>query len=148
MTIQSETHEITFPTGEGPWTWDQAEALIGLVEDMFHRVDVNALVNGFTEDCVFHFADQPEQQGREALRKLFSARLARQQNYRLKKTVLAIDGNRLANKWEGTWTDRNSGKDMAGFGVEVWVMRNGKIADWQAAFNVWEVGGERGSSVM
>jgi nuclear transport factor 2 (NTF2) superfamily protein len=148
MTIQSEIHEIAFPTGEDPWTWDQAEALIRLVEDMFHRVDVNALVNGFTEDCVFRFADQPEQRGREALRKLFSARLARQQDYRLKKTVLAIEGNRLANKWEGTWTDRNTGKDMAGFGVEVWVMRDGKIADWQAAFNVWEAGGERGSSVM
>jgi hypothetical protein len=25
---------------------------------------------------------------------------------------------------------------MRGFGVEVWVMRNGKIAIWEAAFNV------------
>ena len=29
-----------------------------------------------------------------------------------------------------------SGVAMRGFGVEVWVMRDGKIAIWEAAFNV------------
>jgi hypothetical protein len=37
---------------------------------------------------------------------------------------------------------------MAGRGLEVWRMRDGMIARWDAAFNVWEQGGERTSPVM
>jgi hypothetical protein len=37
---------------------------------------------------------------------------------------------------------------MAGRGVEVWRMRDGMIAVWDAAFNVWEQGGQRQSPVM
>ncbi len=66
---------------------------------MFHRSDIDALVNGFTDDCMFQFAEQPPQQGREALRRFFAARLSRQKNYRLTKTLMAVDGNILANVW-------------------------------------------------
>ena len=46
------------------------------------------------------------------------------------------------------WEDRDSGKQMAGRGLEVWRMRDGMIAVWDAAFNVWEKDGPRVSSVM
>jgi len=105
-------------------------------------------VHGFTEDCVVRFSEQPELRGRDALRKLFTARLARQMNYRLRKTLLALEGNVLANVWEGSWEDRDTGKPMAGRGLEVWRMRDGMIAVWDAAFNVWERDGERKSPVM
>lgn len=137
-----------FPKGQGRWTKPQANALLRTVEDMFHRRDVDALVHGFTEDCVVRFSEQPERRGRAALRELFTARLNRQQDYRLTKTLRALDGNVLANTWEGTWTDRETGKTMAGRGVEVWAMRDGMIAVWDAAFNIWEAGGERTSPVM
>ena len=138
----------TFPKGEDAWTHEQADALLRIVEDMFHRRDVEALVKGFTEDCVVRFSEQPERYGREPLRELFAARLARQKNYRLKKTCLALERNVLANVWEGTWEDRDTGKPMVGRGLEVWRMRDGMIAVWDAAFNVWEQGGERKSPVM
>jgi len=54
----------------------------------------------------------------------------------------------IANLWEGTWDDTNTGKQMTGRGLEVWRMRDGMIAVWDAAFNVWEQGGERKSSIM
>jgi nuclear transport factor 2 (NTF2) superfamily protein len=139
---------MNFPTGEDTWTKGQVDTLLRAVEDMFHRRDVEALVNGFTEDCVVRFSELPERRGRGALRELFTARLARQRNYRLKKTCLALEGNVLANVWEGIWEDRDTGKPMAGRGLEVWTMRDGKIAVWDAAFNVWEEGGERRSPVM
>ena len=63
-------------------------------------------------------------------------------------TLLALEGNVLANVWEGTWEDRDSGKKMAGRGLETWRMRDGMINVWDAAFNVWEEGGERKSAVM
>jgi nuclear transport factor 2 (NTF2) superfamily protein len=137
-----------FPKGRSRWTRSQATTLLRVVEAMFHRRDVEALVNGFTEDCVVRFAEQPERRGRAALRQLFTARLARQKDYRLTKTLMALDGNVLANSWEGAWVDRETGKSMAGRGVEVWTMRDGMIAEWDAAFNIWEQGGERKSLVM
>ena len=139
---------MKFPKGEARWTRAQANALLRAVEDMFHRADTEALVNGFTVDCVFRFAEQPERQGRPALRKFFSARLARQKTYRLTKTLLALEGNVLTNVWEGTWEDGVTGKKMAGRGLEVWRMRDGMIASWDAAFNVWEAGGRRQSPIM
>ena len=141
-------HGVTFPKGTDGWSRHQANTLLRQVEEIFHRVDIEALVNGFTDDCVFRFAEQPEQKGRVALRQLFLARLSRQQDYRLKKTCLAIDGNKIANKWEGTWTDKETGKKMAGFGVEVWTMKDGRIAVWDASFNAWEEGVARKSAVM
>lgn len=142
------TQSKAFPTGQSQWTRPQANTLLRAVEAMFHRRDVEALVNGFTEDCIVRFAEQPERRGRAALRQLFAARLARQKDYRLRKTLVALDGNVLANTWEGTWEDRETGKSMAGRGVEVWTMRDGMIAVWDAAFNIWEHGGERKSAVM
>lgn len=115
----AETMQATaFPKGQDAWTKPQANALLRAVEDMFHRRDLDALVEGFTEDCIVRFAEQPERRGRAALRELC------------------------------TWTDRETGKAMAGRGVEVWAMRDGMIAVWDAAFNIWEQGGERKSPVM
>ena len=56
------------------------------------------------------------------------------------KQFRALAGDTIANSWEGEWQDRVTGKQMAGRGVEVWKMRDGKIAVWEAAFNFNEVG--------
>jgi hypothetical protein len=42
----------------------------------------------------------------------------------------------MTNVWDGEWEDADSGLAVRGFGVEVWIMRGGKIAIWEAAFNV------------
>jgi hypothetical protein len=42
----------------------------------------------------------------------------------------------MSNVWSGEWEDATNGKRMRGYGVEVWTMRGGKIAVWEAAFNV------------
>jgi nuclear transport factor 2 (NTF2) superfamily protein len=130
------------------WSRARARGLLRAVEGMFHRRDVEALVEGFTPDCVVRFAEQPERRGRQALRAFLTARLARQKDYRLKKTLMALDGNTLANLWEGTWEDARTGKHMTGRGLEVWRMRGGKIVVWDAVFNVWERDGDRTSPIM
>lgn len=130
------------------WTTERAARLIAGVVERFHTVDIDGLVDGFVPDVVFRFGEQPEQHGRDALRALLTARLSRQEGYRLTKRNCAIDGCRLTNTWEGTWTDRVSGRAMAGFGVEFWDMRGEQIERWEAAFNVWEVDGPRQSPVM
>ena len=49
-------------------------------------------------------------------------------------------GDVLANYWEGDWEDAQTGAKMIGRGVEIWQLRQGKIARWEAAFNLREAG--------
>ena len=50
-------------------------------------------------------------------------------------------GDTLANTWDASWNDAQTGKPMLGRGTEIWVVRDGRIAVWDATFNVWEKGG-------
>jgi nuclear transport factor 2 (NTF2) superfamily protein len=118
-----------------PRNSDEARALVKYVESLFMPWNVDALVGGFTEDCVVRFGTVPEFRGRDRLREFFTARLARQKNYRLRKQFRALYRGTITNIWDGEWEDADSGARMKGFGVEVWQMRGGKIAVWEASFN-------------
>jgi nuclear transport factor 2 (NTF2) superfamily protein len=123
-----------------PQTIDEARAFVAQVESLFMPWNIEVLLAGFTEDCVVRFGDLPEFRGKPALEQLFRGRSERQKDYRLRKQLRAFAGDTIANSWEGQWEDRATGKQMAGFGVEIWVMRDGRIAVWEAAFNVNEIG--------
>ena len=118
-----------------PQTADEAKALVKYVESLFMPWNIDALVGGFTDDCVVRFGTVPEFRGCEALRAFFTARSGKQKGYRLKKSFRTLMNDTITNVWEGEWQDAESGATMRGFGVEVWVMRDGKIAVWEAAFN-------------
>jgi nuclear transport factor 2 (NTF2) superfamily protein len=125
--------------GQNPRTADEARAFVAHVESLFMPWNIDGLLAGFTEDCIVKFGDLPELRGKAALEKLFRSRMERQKDYRLKKEFRALAGDVIANYWEGWWEDRMTGKKMRGRGVEVWMMRDGKIAVWEAAFNANEV---------
>lgn len=97
-----------------------------------------AIEQGFTEDAVARFADFPEMRGREAIMRFLQARFARTQGYRLTKTLHCLMGDTLANTWDASWQDAQTGKPMLGRGTEIWVVRDGRIALWDATFNVGE----------
>jgi nuclear transport factor 2 (NTF2) superfamily protein len=119
-----------------PRTVEEARAFVAYVESLFMPWKIDALVAGFTDDCVVRFGTAPELRGRKALREFFTARSVRQKNYRLDKQFRALMGDVIANVWSGEWEDAGTGTRMRGYGVETWVMRDGKIAVWEAAFNV------------
>ena len=118
-----------------PRTAEEADALVKHVETLFMPCNVDALVAGFTDDCLVRFGTLPEFRGSDALRAFFAARSSKQKGYRLKKTFRTLANDTITNVWEGEWQDAASGAAMRGFGVELWVMRDGKIAVWEAAFN-------------
>ncbi len=118
-----------------PRTVEEARSLVRHVESLFMPWDIDSLVAGFTEDCVVRFGVVPEFRGREALREFFIARRDKQKGYRLKKRFRALVNDIITNVWGGEWEDAATGRPMKGFGVEVWTMRDGKIALWEAAFN-------------
>ena len=122
-------------TDRNPRTPDEARALVAYVESLFMPWNVDALVAGFTDDCVVRFGAIPEFRGHDALRKFFTARCARQKGYRLKKQFRTLMGDLMTNVWDGEWEDAETGRPMKGYGIEVWTMRDGRIAVWEAAFN-------------
>jgi len=129
-----------------PRTTEEARAFVKHVESLFMPWNVEGIVAGFTDDCVVRFGDMPEFRGKAELTRFFRARSARQRGYRLRKELRAMMGDVLANYWEGDWEDAQTGARMAGRGVEVWQLRGGKIALWEAAFNVHEAGKDGGGS--
>jgi len=123
-----------------PRTAEEARAFVAHVESFFMPWNIEGLLAGFTDDCVVRFGDMPEFCGKAALEKLFRGRSERQKDYRLRKQFRALMGDAIANYWEGEWEDRVTGARMTGRGVEIWIMRDGKIAVWEAAFNTNEAG--------
>jgi nuclear transport factor 2 (NTF2) superfamily protein len=123
-----------------PQTLEEARLFVAHVQSRFTPWDIPGLLAGFTEDCVVRFGDLPEFRGKAALEQLFRSRSERQKDYRLRKELRALSGDTIANYWEGEWQDRVTGKQMTGRGVEIWLMREGRIAVWEAAFNFNEVG--------
>jgi nuclear transport factor 2 (NTF2) superfamily protein len=121
-----------------PRTVEEARAFVAQVESLFMPWDIPGLLAGFTDDCTVRFGDLPEFRGKTALEKLLRGRSERQKDYRLRKEFRALMGDTIANYWEGEWEDRLTGAKMTGRGVEIWVMREGKIAVWEAAFNANE----------
>jgi nuclear transport factor 2 (NTF2) superfamily protein len=118
-----------------PRTAAEAKALVKHVESLFMPWNIDALIDGFTNDCVVRFGTVPEFRGREALRAFFTARSGKQKGYRLKKSFRAMVNDTITNVWDGEWQDAETGAAMRGFGVEVWITRDGKIAVWEGAFN-------------
>jgi nuclear transport factor 2 (NTF2) superfamily protein len=129
-------------------TWDAAERLVQEVEDAFGAADLARIEQGFTDDAVARFADFPEMRGREAIMRFLLARFARTKGYKLKKTLHCLMGDVLANTWDAGWEDAQTGKPMSGRGTEIWIVRDGRIALWDATFNVWEKGGPPSTPVV
>jgi len=121
--------------------WDSAKRLVQAVEDAFGAADLAQIEQGFTEDAVTRFADFPEMRGRDAIMRFLRARFARTKGYRLKKTLHCVMGDTLANSWDARRQDAQTGKSMLGRGTEIWIVRDGRIALWDATFNAWEEGG-------
>jgi nuclear transport factor 2 (NTF2) superfamily protein len=131
MSAQSVSKEAD----RNPRSHEEARSFVAHVESLFMPWHIDALVGGFTEDCVVRFGVIPEFRGHDALRKFFTARSVRQKGYRLRKQFRTLMGDVMTNSWDGEWDDADTGRRMKGFGVEVWTMQGGKIAIWEAAFN-------------
>ena len=131
-----------------PLTWIAAARLVRAVEDAFGAADLAAIEAGFTEDATARFADFPELIGRAAIMRFLTARFARTRNYRLAKTLRCVMGDIIGNTWDATWEDAKTGKAMQGRGTEFWVVRDGRIAVWDATFNAWEQGGPPATPVV
>ena len=122
--------------------WNEALRIVQRAEDTFNRGDVGAIVARYAADVVIRFAGIPEITGKPDAEKFLRARFARQNNYRLKKTLFMVDGFKIGATYAASWDDAKTGKQMRGRGAEFWEYRDGKLILWDAALNVWEAGAD------
>lgn len=136
----STTSSLAPAQAEPVITWEAAEKAMRLSEERFASGDVDGLVSKYSEGVVIRFAALPEIRGRQAAREWLKKRLRRQQNYRLTKVLLAIDGQKVTRSWTGNWIDSVTGKKMEGRGIEFLEYSGGELVLWDACFHVWEEG--------
>lgn len=127
---------------------EQALAMVAAAQRNFGSGNVPEIIAGFTDDVVIQFAEVPELRGKAAAEKFLKARFARQKDYRLTKTLRMLQGNMIGNFWDGEWTDAQTGARMKGRGTEFWTVVGGKVALWEATFNVWDADAGPKSAVM
>src|SRR6266481_5146693 len=92
-------------TSRNPRTVEEARLFVKHVEGLFMPWNIDALVDGFTEDCVVRFGTVAQFRGRETLRAFFTTRSRRQKNYRLTKQLRSLSGDALANVRTGARED-------------------------------------------
>lgn len=122
-------------------TIEGAGKVLHEVQEAFIQRDVPRILRGFASNIVMRYADFTEMQGLDALGAWIEARFKRQNNYVLKKTLLAVTGDTIACWFEGRWEDAVNGKQMQNRGSEFLTMRDYKIALCDCTANAWEVGG-------
>ena len=118
----------------------EATRIVAAAEEAFAARDLKRALTLFNDDVIVRFTDFPEIRGIGALEEFLRRRFTRQRGYALRKTFRAVTGNVVADEWTGTWTDDSTGKRMHGRGMEFLTMRGGRVAIWDAVFNVWEEG--------
>ncbi len=119
---------------------DEAARIVAAAEAAFGARDLKRALALFNSDVIVRFADFPEMRGIGALEEFLHRRFTRQRGYALRKIFRAVTGNVVADEWTGTWIDDSTGKRMHGRGMEFLTMRDGRVAIWDAVFNVWEEG--------
>jgi nuclear transport factor 2 (NTF2) superfamily protein len=129
-------------TAEQGFTWDEALKIVQRAEDTFNRGDIDSILGRYADDVVIRFSGMPDIVGKAAAEKFLRARFARQKNYRLKKTLFMAAGAKIGATYTVSWDDAKTGRHMLGFGAEFWQYREGRLALWECALNVWEQGSE------
>jgi nuclear transport factor 2 (NTF2) superfamily protein len=127
---------------------EMALRMVREAERAFGAADITAILDIFTDDVVIRFADIPEIRGKVDAERFLRARFARQRNYKLSKSLRMVESDRIGNLWDGEWDDAQTGQKMRGRGIEFWTVRDGKIALWEAVFNVWRDGEAPVSSIL
>lgn len=131
---------VAFPKGSDGWSRHQASTLLRAMAEMFQRADIPALVELFAEDCTIRYGAAAEQHGRVPLRRVLTGLVERRRELRMQKTCIAIDRDKLVIRSEESWKEGEGNTPMTGFGIEVWTMRDGKIAIWETGFSAGEEG--------
>ena len=101
-----------------PFTLETAQAIVQAAEDAWNTRDAELVSLKYAEHAQWRnrteFLD-----GREAIRAFLRRKWSKELDYRLKKTLWGLRGNRMAVSFEYEWHD-DGGQWFRSYGVELW----------------------------
>ena len=121
-------------------TVEDANASLAKSMDRFACADVEGLVSRYADDISIRFAGLPEINGKQAAENFLRSRFKIQGDYKVSKSLVAVAGQSYANTFTASWTDKTTGKQYEGRGVETIQLKDSKVTRWDCAYNLWEVG--------
>lgn len=138
--ITGETSDADLAGGTSVYSVEQAKRIVEAFARTTSEQDVEAFVQGFTEDCVVQFPTAPTVVGHDALRRLMAGFFSKEGrlDFVCHKRLRAISGNVLGVVWFNDWIDARTRQHRQSKGVEFWVMRGERIARWDACTASWD----------
>lgn len=137
------TPDEVLAAGAREYSVGQAKAIVQRFAEVSTSCDIDTFLSGFTEDCVVSFNEQAEIRGHGALRALMAPRFARFSapgtRYLCRKALRSLTGNIFGVIWINHWIDPDTRKTMRSKGIEFWMMRDGRIARWDASIVAWPI---------
>lgn len=101
-----------------PFTFETATQKVQAAEDAWNTRDPEKVALAYTEDSEWRNRDEFFS-GREAIIAFLTRKWQKENDYRLKKTLWAFTGNRIAVRFEYEWHDDN-GQWYRSYGNENW----------------------------
>jgi ketosteroid isomerase-like protein len=151
LTDTNEAAGITAWTGETPdsvlaagateYSVSEARAIVAEFAKVTTSLDIDAVIQGFTEDCIVSFNEHAGIGGRQGVRDLMGPRFehlaAPGSDFVCRKALRSLSGNVFGVIWLNDWRDANAKKPMRSKGVEFWLMHKGRIARWDCCVCAW-----------
>ncbi|WP_250523487.1 MULTISPECIES: nuclear transport factor 2 family protein [unclassified Caballeronia] len=114
-------------------TEKEAVALLQRFSEGWNRHDVDGLMACMSPDCTYHAAAGAEKEGQSfhgeaAVRDAFVSIFEKFPDAQWRNSVHVALGNRGFSEWLFTATDRSTNSAVAVHGVDVFVLKDGKIA--------------------
>ena len=107
-------------------------AVVEVFNEVFNRHDVDAIMNGMTDDCVFEgtgpVPDGARFHAQVAVRAVWEGLFSSSPEACFETEDIFAHGDRCVGRWIYTWVDGDGNPGRLG-GVDVFRVRDGKIAE-------------------
>jgi hypothetical protein len=138
-----ETPDDVLAVGAREYPVAEAKAIVQHFAAVSTSCNIDTFASGFTEDCVVSFNEHAGMVGHAALRAFMKPRFDRFSapgtHYLCRKVLRSLCGPVFGVIWINHWIDPETQKTMRSKGLEYWVMRDGRIARWDASITAWPV---------
>ncbi len=108
------------------------EEIVRAAEAAYTSQDLARVRALFDPDVVVWWDGVEKFHGVEEVIAFESANFASWTGFRIAKTLLVADGDKLAVEWDCSFVPKATGKRMRVLGAEFWKLRNGRLIEWRA----------------
>mmetsp|Transcript_26156 Transcript_26156/g.49108 ORF Transcript_26156/g.49108 Transcript_26156/m.49108 type:complete len:184 (+) Transcript_26156:49-600(+) len=122
-----------------PFSHEDALKKVRLAENAWNTRDPETVSLAYTEDCVWRNRSDFFQ-GRSAIVDFLRKKWEKEQEYRLIKELFAVEGNRIAVRFQYEFKDASTGLWFRAYGNENWdFAESGHMSRRQAAINDYQI---------